>query len=262
MPGPYTLPTDRATGGPSPAADMNAVGAALNESASAATPSVLVLRDAAGRAKFAAPSADDDAATKAWVLSQIPAPGGGSVVAPAASGSQLAGLPGRIIQNRADTAHVSNRVYLTYFYTPVPITLSALVTDFFNVTGTGGKMRVAVYEALDMATPGDFVTALGNITFANANIDQAVTPVVLPAGAYFLAQHSDWEGTITAVSTRVHKMGALAGQDSNYQQGRLVYSSLASGAAWPTNLAAPTLASADLNQNGIPEGYVMIGWSN
>jgi hypothetical protein len=188
--------------------------------------------------------------------------GGGGVVAPADTSNLLSGLPGRVIQNRVDTAHVSGRVYLTYFYTPVAISVNALSTDFYNITGTGGKMRVAVYEALDMATPGNLVAALGNINMAAANIDQAITPVALPAGAYFLAQHSDWEGTVTQVFTRVHKMGALGGQANNYQQGRYFYSSLASGAAWPTNLTAPTAVSADLNQNGIPEGYVMLGWSN
>lgn len=188
--------------------------------------------------------------------------GGGTIVPPAASGSLLSGLPGRIIQNRVDTAHVSGRVYLTYFYTPVPIVVTSLSTDFYNITGTGGKMRVAVYAATNMATPGALVSSLANINMAVANIDQAITPVNVPAGAYFLAQHSDWEGTVTQVFTRVHRMAALAGQANNYQQGRLIYSSLASGAAWPTTLPAPTLASSDLNANGIPEGYVMIGWTN
>lgn len=71
MPGPYNLPTDRVTGGPSPAADVNALAAAINESADAATPNVLVLRDAAGRAKVADPLAATDIANASWVAAAI-----------------------------------------------------------------------------------------------------------------------------------------------------------------------------------------------
>ena len=70
MPGPYSLHTDRVTGGPAPAADANALAAAINEAASAATPYVLVLRDAAGNARFADPLDAADAATKGWVETQ------------------------------------------------------------------------------------------------------------------------------------------------------------------------------------------------
>lgn len=70
MPGPYNLPTNRTTGGGSPAADMNAANAALNEATDAATPNVLVLRDAQGQTKFADPVDAADAATRGWVLTQ------------------------------------------------------------------------------------------------------------------------------------------------------------------------------------------------
>lgn len=70
MPGPYSFPTDRVTGGPSPAADVNALGAALNEADDAATPNVLVLRDGNGRFQAEDPSANDDVANKGWVTTQ------------------------------------------------------------------------------------------------------------------------------------------------------------------------------------------------
>lgn len=52
------------------AASHTHVSADVTDASSAATPSVMVLRDAAGRAKFADPSVDADAATKGWVESQ------------------------------------------------------------------------------------------------------------------------------------------------------------------------------------------------
>lgn len=70
MPGPYALPTTRVTGGPDPAADMNAANAALNEATPNATANLLMLRDSAGRAKVADPSAATDVANRQWVLTQ------------------------------------------------------------------------------------------------------------------------------------------------------------------------------------------------
>lgn len=70
MPGPYSFPTDRVTGGPSPASDVNALGAALNEAAPLATPNVLALRDANGRMQAEDPVDVEDVATKGWVQTQ------------------------------------------------------------------------------------------------------------------------------------------------------------------------------------------------
>lgn len=67
MPGPYSFPTDRVTGGPSPAADVNALGAALNEADTEATPNVLALRDAEGNLKTATPADAADATPKTYV---------------------------------------------------------------------------------------------------------------------------------------------------------------------------------------------------
>lgn len=77
MPGPYNFPTDRTTGGPAPASDHNAIAAALNEAAVAATPNVLALRDASGRFKVGTPAAADDAATKDYVDDAVAGVGGG-----------------------------------------------------------------------------------------------------------------------------------------------------------------------------------------
>lgn len=70
----YNFPTDitGSTEDPTPDEWANAVGDALNDATDAATASVLVLRDASGRAKFASPSADSDAATKAYVDGVVP----------------------------------------------------------------------------------------------------------------------------------------------------------------------------------------------
>lgn len=70
MPGPYAFVTDRATGDPGPASDHNGIAAALNEAASIPTPSVLALRDAAGRMQAEDPDAAEDVATKGWVETQ------------------------------------------------------------------------------------------------------------------------------------------------------------------------------------------------
>lgn len=70
MPGPYSFPTDRVTGGPSPASDVNALGAALNEAAPLATPNVLALRDENGRMQAEDPVDAEDVATKGWVQTE------------------------------------------------------------------------------------------------------------------------------------------------------------------------------------------------
>lgn len=67
---PYNFPTDRVTGGPAPADDVNALGAALNEADSEETPSVLVARDSNGRFRAEDPADAQDVATRGWVVTQ------------------------------------------------------------------------------------------------------------------------------------------------------------------------------------------------
>jgi hypothetical protein len=67
MPGPYAIDEILAAGDPLHVEHHTALAQALNESASAATPSVLVLRDANGRFQAATPSAAADVAIKSYV---------------------------------------------------------------------------------------------------------------------------------------------------------------------------------------------------
>jgi hypothetical protein len=187
--------------------------------------------------------------------------GGGSAFDSGETGTNLSGLPGRTIGTRSDTAHTSNRVNLAYFYTPVDITINSMSADFFSITGTGGKVRVAIYEATDMFTPGNWVGTLGTMNVANGEVKQSLTPYNLAAGRYFLAQHSDFEGTLTAASTRVRRWSFMAGQDSSYQNGSHLYATLASGAAWPTTLGTITEASVSMNSGGDPTGFVSLSWT-
>jgi hypothetical protein len=66
MPGPYAIDEILAAGDPLHVEHHTALAQALNESASAATPSVLVLRDANGRFQAATPSAAADVAIKTF----------------------------------------------------------------------------------------------------------------------------------------------------------------------------------------------------
>jgi len=67
MPGPYTFSTTINPGDSGQTTWANAIGQALNEADSAATPSVFIERDSAGRAKVADPSVASDIATKNYV---------------------------------------------------------------------------------------------------------------------------------------------------------------------------------------------------
>jgi hypothetical protein len=158
MPAPYSFPTDRVTGGPSPAADVNALGAALNEADDAATASVLVLRDAAGRAQFADPSAAADAATKGYVDTEIAGVGGGGgggqtplFLTPTITAGRV-----RIGQIRAIGEWQYVEQDLGYFY-PVyyeaPFTLDAFGQSLRG-SQPGATARVGLYDSSNGGLPG------------------------------------------------------------------------------------------------------------
>lgn len=164
MPGPYNFPTDRVTGGPSPAADVNALGAALNEAAAAATPNVLVLRDGSGRFKVGTPAAADDAATKDYVDDAVAGAGGGGADPVFLIPAVVAGRV-RVGQLRlvGEWQYVEeNRGYFYPVYYAEPFTLDAFGVSARG-TQPGATGRVGIYDSSNGGWPG---APVGQSTFS------------------------------------------------------------------------------------------------
>ena len=163
MPGPYSLPTDRVTGGGSPAADMNAVNAALNEATAAATPSVLALRDASGRLKVASPSASTDAANKTYVDSQIAAVRGAYVGVNAQTGTSYT----PVVADRGKLVTLNNAAAIAVTL-PNDSTLAIAIGEQidFAVIGNGMATFSAGAGATVKATPSAVTRANGSAVSA------------------------------------------------------------------------------------------------
>lgn len=180
MAGPYSFDADISTGdtSPTPAAWASGVAAALNEAASAATPSVMVLRDAAGRAKFADPSADADAATKGYVdlaVGGIDVSGYAPLASPVFTGDPKAPTPatGDDDTSVATTAFVKAQGY-------APLSSPALTGNPTAPTQTAGNdsTRLATTAFVQAAVAG----ARGLYAGINAQTGTTYTLVLADQG--------------------------------------------------------------------------------
>lgn len=170
MPGPYAFPTDRVVGGPAPADDANAFGAAFNEADDAATPNVLMLRDAAGRAQVADPSAAADVATKGYVDGRTPASSTG------ASG----------IVELATTTETQTMTDAVRAVTPAGLAAAAVSAATANRIvrrDASGRAAFATPSASgDAATKGYVDGLLGKYVGINAQVGTTYTPVLADVG--------------------------------------------------------------------------------
>lgn len=163
MPGPYTIDADITAGDPLHVEHHEALAAALNEAASAATANVLVLRDSFGRIQVATPSVAADAATKGYVDTAVAGVPGASDATTSAKGIvQLAGdLGGTAAAPTvvASSTTVSGKV--------------ELATTAETTTGT---------DTVRAVTPAGVQATRGLYVGTNAQTGTSYTPVLTDQG--------------------------------------------------------------------------------
>jgi hypothetical protein len=197
MPAPYSFPTDRVTGGPAPADDVNALGAALNEADAAATASVLMLRDAAGRTKVATPAAAEDAANKDYVDVAVAGAGGGGVVPvlmPNATARWLHPVTRDDYANGA-SAYATATVQISPLVIGAPLSIDALGCNVTTLEAV--EVRLFLYESDGEGYPTNLVaTATATPVGTGALIMVLGAPVVLDPGIYWTAIRTSGGSTI------------------------------------------------------------------
>ncbi|HEY0749880.1 MAG TPA: hypothetical protein VGD26_01915 [Chitinophagaceae bacterium] len=178
------------------------------------------------------------------------------------TGTGTNGLPGRKSTGRTDIAHVSNQLRFTYFEVIKPVTIVRVSADFFNIVGTGGLLRSAIYNALSPFDCNTLVGSFPDIAVANTGITSVSPSLALPVGMYFLVTHSDFQGTLTGVSTRARTYeNIVLGSSTSFQNSTVVSTgTLASGAAWPASILL-SLTTANYPTNVDHSSLVALSWN-
>lgn len=203
-----------------------------------------------------APSGPDDAVDKGYVDGRTPGDGGSGAVY---------GLPGVGFITRVDNSHPMLTVNLYPIQFSAPFTITGIVTDFFNVTGTGGSLRVALYNYVSLQDVGSLYSNIGSLPVsASSKVTSTGLSVSGPAGRYWLAWSMDNNsGALTAASTRHFVAPIYVVGSNSFQETRIPQSTLASGASWPSDLAE-TLVNTSVTSASATAGIripVAIQWT-
>jgi hypothetical protein len=202
MPGPYTFPTNRIIGGPAPADDANGFASALNESTPDATPDVLVLRDASGRAKFVNPVADNDAATKIYVddaIESIDTGGGGGSGKNWIPGTW--GMPGVVInEGSSNEGTAANKLYLDEFKIDAPGTVTGICI-YVQTAGTGNA-RLGIFKKVEStADTWTLVSDAGEVSIASTGEKMMSVSIALTEPGIYAAG-SVYSSSITSTTLK------------------------------------------------------------
>lgn len=225
MPGPYSFPTDRVTGGPAPAADYNALAAALNEATNEQTPSTLVLRDADGNFKSDPPVSNEDVVPKGWTIDKINELIG-YIEMPAAGPGEYVGVDGGGVAARWNTLPISlSNVSLgssTMKVSPMPIYGPCRLRSFtFQVTtaGDAGSLihwwlykpsgaKGSIPDTLVQAFAGVSGAATGQVTIT------AAEPIPLDPGYYMMLVG---QSNVTTTAPGVQSSNSTMSQELAYR---------------------------------------------
>jgi hypothetical protein len=244
MPGPYTFPTDRVTGGPAPAADFNALAAAFNEATPLATPNVLALRDEAGRFQAADPLADEDVATKGWVNDQGFSTGGGGGAGGLPEPQYAAGYyygPTHILNGTHDAfTTAAGKAYWMMFKVGEETPFDRMCLTVGNTPVAGNQIRLGLYNSARLR-PTSRVFDAGMVDTTSGGQKVLTIAQTLAVGVYWIC--------MVAGSSTLQIRATTSGGVRTWNQGHTAGDWWEDGACFRTNAASVATAlpsTADL----------------
>lgn len=173
----------------------------------------------------------------------------------------MGGLPGRLRRGRSDTAVTIGEWAIIGIFLEKAATITRVTTDFYNLTGTGGRYHGAIYARPGLLTMGNLVAALPDIPCSNADVSVPAN-VTLPAGHYWLVSHLDGQGTLTAASNRRPSYFGIIGNRSNQGCSNLYMNASAWPGAWPTTLTGViTNTAGNIGTDAYEYHPIMLEWS-